>query len=64
MENYPLTIDREEPTKIVTMTVSKKSITACHVDYLCWLDMAADRDAWRHTILKAANEFEEDRINA
>ena len=28
----------------------KKSLTACHVDHKCWADLAADREAWRHTI--------------
>ena len=39
-------------------------IRACHVDHLCWSDMAANRDAWRHLILKAIDEFEENRLGA
>ena len=32
----------------------KKSLNVCHIDCLQWSDMAADRDAWRHTVHKAA----------
>lgn len=42
----------------------KKSLTICHVDHKCWSDLAADRDAWRETIFKAVNEFEENRRDA
>ena len=34
----------------------------------CWsdmvADMVADRDAWRHSIFKTVNEFDEDRSDA
>ena len=42
----------------------KKSLTACHVDPPCWSDMAAGRDAWRHSIFKVVNEFGQERKNA
>ena len=42
----------------------EKSFTASHADHLCWSHMAADRDAWRNSIFKDANEFEEDRRDA
>ena len=39
----------------------KNSLTVCHVDLRCLSDIAADRVAWRHSIFKALNEFEEGR---
>ena len=39
----------------------KKSLNVCHIDCQQWSDMAVDRDAWRHTIHKAASQFEENR---
>ena len=28
----------------------KKSLNVCHIDCLHWSDIAAHRDAWRHTV--------------
>ena len=42
----------------------KKSRAAYHADPLCWSDMAADRDAWRHSIFRVVNKFEQDKRNA
>ena len=39
----------------------KKSLNVCHIDCQQWSDMAVDRDAWRHTVHKAASLFEENR---
>ena len=39
----------------------KKSLNVCHIDCQQWSDMAVDRDAWRHTVHKAASQFEENR---
>ena len=39
----------------------KKSLKVCLTDCLQWSDMAADRGAWRHTVHKAASQFEENR---
>ena len=39
----------------------KKSLNVWHVECLQWSDMAAHRDAWRHTVHKAASQFEENR---
>ena len=36
----------------------RKSLTACHVDPVCWSDMAADRDARSHLIFIVADEFQ------
>ena len=37
----------------------KKSLNVCHMDCLQLSDMAADRDAGRNTVHKAASQFEE-----
>ena len=42
----------------------KKSLTACNIDHRQWSDLAADRVAWRYTILQAAAQFEVDRNNS
>ena len=42
----------------------KKSLTACNIDHRQWSDLAADRVAWRYTILQAAAQFEVDRKNS
>ena len=42
----------------------KKSLTACSIDHRQWSDLAADRVAWRYTILQAAAQFEVDRKNS
>ena len=39
----------------------KKSLNVCHIDCQQWSDMAAGRDAWRHTVHKAVSQFEENR---
>ena len=39
----------------------KKSLNVCHIDCLQWSDMAADRNSWRHTVHKAASQFEDNR---
>ena len=63
MENHPLATERGAPMKCYKDCI-KKSLTTCQVDALCWLDIVADRDAWRHSILKEVNKFEKDRGNA
>ena len=55
---------REESQKKRNKNCIKKPLSACHVHPPCWSDMAADRDAWRHSIFKVINEFEQARINA
>ena len=52
--------EREAPKKRYKDCL-KMSLTGCNVDPLWWSDMAADRDAGRHSIFKTADEFEEDR---
>ena len=42
----------------------RKSLTACNIDHSQWSDLAADRVAWRYTILQAAAQFEVDRKNS
>ena len=42
----------------------KNSLTAFHVDHLCWSDMLADHYSCHNFILRAVNEFEEDRRDA
>ena len=42
----------------------KKLLTACNIDHRQWSDLAADRVAWRYTILQAAAQFEVDRNNS
>ncbi|KAK2554817.1 hypothetical protein P5673_023789 [Acropora cervicornis] len=39
----------------------KKSLTACNINHRQWSNLVADRVAWRHTIHKAAAQFEVDR---
>ena len=62
MVGCPLAKGREAPKKRYKDCLTK-SLTACHVDPLCWSDMAADRDTWRHLIFNVS-EFEHDRRNA
>ena len=60
MENYPLATDSGTPAKCCK-GCHKNSLMTCHVDHLCWSDMAADHDARHHLIFKAVSEFEEDK---
>ena len=63
MVNHPLATERGVPRKRYEDCL-QKSLTACHVDPLCWSDMSADRDAWRHSIIKLVDEFQQDRRHA
>jgi len=38
-----------------------KSLSACHIDHRQWSTLAADREAWRHTIHQAVSSFESTR---
>ena len=55
MENYPLATERERSLKERYKDCLQKTFTACHVDPLCWSDMAADCDASRHLTFKAVS---------
>ena len=39
----------------------KKSLGACHIDHHQWSTLAADRQAWRHTVHQAVSSFEDSR---
>ena len=52
--------DRGAPKKRYQVCL-KKSLIVCHIDCQQWSDKAVDRDAWRHTVHKAASLFEENR---
>ena len=39
----------------------KKSLNACHIDHRQWSTLAADRQAWRHTVHQAVSSFEDSR---
>ena len=55
--------DRDAPKKHYNDCL-RSPIAACHVDRLCWSDMAAERNAWRQSIFKVVNKYEQDRRNA
>ena len=60
MVNSPLAIVTGAPKKCYK-DCFKKSLSVCHIDCQQWSDIAADRDAWRHTVHKAASQFEENQ---
>lgn len=49
--------DREVPKKRFKDCL-KKSLKSCHIDPNQWTTEAAERDGWRQTVYKAANNFE------
>ena len=60
MVNSPLAIVTGAPKKCYKDCL-KKSLSVCHMDCQQWSDMAADRDAWCHTVHEAASQFEENQ---
>jgi len=52
--------DRGAPKKRYKDSL-KKSLGACHIDHRQWSTLAADRQAWRHTVHQAVSSFEDSR---
>lgn len=42
----------------------KKSLSLCHIDHRQWTTLAADRQAWRHTVSKSVASFEAARLES
>ena len=52
--------DRGVPKKLFKDSL-KKTFGTCHIDYHQWSTLAADRQAWRHTVHQVVSTFEESR---
>ena len=63
MVNYTLATKREKPKEMLNR-LFRKVTRRCHVDNLCWSELAADHGALHHSTFNVANEIMEDKWRA